>query len=88
MSCDINRPILDRGAGGILPEKVVVFPIFQGSDGPWYKASAAVRADIAQDLIDVESTERTFVCADACFSRVRWQRLVAVLAGGSEFQHE
>jgi len=87
MNCRINRPVLDLGTRRVLTKEVVTFPVLRWPDWSGYKSPAAVRADVLQDVIDARGAECAFVGANARFKRVGRQRLVAVLAGRSEFKH-
>lgn len=87
MSCDIDRPVFDRRARRVLAEEVVSLPVVRRPDGSGHEAAATVRTAIAQDPVHAGRTECAFIRADTCFERVGWQSRVAVLAGGSEFQH-
>jgi hypothetical protein len=79
--------MLDLGTRRVLAKKVVAFPVPYRSDRSRHKAAPAVRADVFQDVIDTRGAKRTLISADARFKRVGRQRLVAVLASGSEFEH-
>lgn len=87
MNVRVNGSMLDFGARRIFAKIVIAFPFFRRSNGPRHKAATAVWADIAQDGINARGTERTFISTDASLKRIRWQRLVAMLAGRSEFKH-
>lgn len=87
MNCRINRPVPDFSACWILAEEVVAFPIRRWSDWSGHKTATAVRADISQNAIDTSRTKRAFIGANACFKGVWRQRLIAVFARGSEFEH-
>lgn len=87
MSREINRPVFDGCASRLLPKKVVTLPVCRRSDGAENETATAVGADVAQYLINACGKERTFIGADACLTRIGWQRFVAVLAGRPEFQH-
>jgi len=67
MSRWINGPVLDPGAGRILAEEVVAFPVLRWSDWPGNESAATVWTDVAQDLINARCAERAFVRADARF---------------------
>ena len=87
VGCRGNRLVPDFCAGGIVAEKVVAVPIPRRADGTGNKSAAAVRADISDDGFDTRRAERAFIRADARFKRIGRQRLVAMFAGGSEFEH-
>ena len=87
MNCEINRPVLDLGTRWVLAKEVVAFPVLRGPDWSRNKSATAVRADVLQDVIDTRGAERALVGADARVEGVGWQRLIAVLARGSEFKH-
>src|SRR5258706_559652 len=84
----IDRPVPHLGAGRILAEEVVAFPVLRRPDGPRNESAATVRTHVPQNLVDTRRAERALVTADARLERSRRQRLVAVLAGGSELKHE
>ncbi len=56
-------------------------------DGPTFEAATTVRAHVRQDRVDAVAAERALIRADHRVGRVGRERAVAVLAGGSEFQH-
>src|SRR5688572_30837091 len=87
MNCRIDRPVLDFGACRILAEEIVAFPVFRRPDWSGNKSATTIRADVLDDVIDTSGAERALVGADARLNRIRRQRLVAVLAGRSEFEH-
>src|ERR1043166_2046291 len=87
MSCRIDRPVLYRGARGVLAEEVVAFPVLRWPDRSGSKSAAAVRADVFQDGSDTCGAKSALVGADARFERIGRQRVVAVLTGGSELEH-
>ena len=51
-----------------------------------YKSTAAVWADVAQDVIHAGFAERAFIRADHCFRVAVGQILIAAFTIGSEFQ--
>lgn len=63
----IDRPVLDLGARWILAKEVVAFPIPRRSDWSRNKATAAIRTDVAQDVIDTRGAKRALVGTDAGF---------------------
>ena len=79
--------MLDLGTRRVLAKKVVAFPVPYRSDRSRHKAAPAVRADVFQDVIDTRGAKRTLISADARFERVGWQRLIAVFAGRTKFEH-
>ena len=87
MCLRIYRPMLHLGTCGIFPEIIFVLPVFRRPDRPWNKSTATVRADIVQDILHATGAESAFLTADARFEGIRRQRGVAILAGGSEFEH-
>lgn len=80
--------MFDLGTRRILAKIVIAFPILRWSDWPGHETSTAVRTDVAQDGVDTSGTECTFISTDARLKRIRRQRLVAVLTGWSEFEHD
>ena len=87
MYCRINRPVFDLGTRRVPTKEVVSFPVLRRPDWSGNKTPAAVGADVLQDAINTRGAERAFVGANTRFKRVWGQRLVAVLAGRSEFKH-
>lgn len=85
MSSEINRPMPACGARRILTQEIVLLPILRRPHRPRHEASAAIGTDITQHLFDTCGAERTFVAANACFSRTWGQHPVAMLADGSQF---
>ena len=61
-------------------------PWFGWPDRPRGKAAAAVRADIAEFVLDAIRTERAFIAADAGFRCVGRKVLVAIFAVRSKLQ--
>jgi hypothetical protein len=87
MTCRIDRPMRDLGARRIFAEEVIALPILGWPYGSGDKTAAAIWTDVAQNLIDTGLAKRAFIAANACLEGGRRQCFVAVLAGGSEFQH-
>ena len=71
----------------VLAKKIVAPPVREWSDWSGHKSTATVRADIIEYPFDTRGAERALVAANACFERVGRQRLGAVLAGWSKFEH-
>jgi hypothetical protein len=88
MSCQIHRSVLHVGASRIFPKEIVIVPICRRSDRSRDKSASAVGTDISQNAIDAGHAEGALIRADARLNRLRRQRLVAMLAGRSEFKHE
>ena len=83
----IHGTMLVGCACGKRAEIVAAFPVALRSDRSRAKTSAAIRADIVQDIFDAGTAEGAFKCA---YHRVRGigrERRVAVLASGSQFKH-
>ena len=83
MNCRIDRLVLDFGACRVFTEEIVPLPILGRPDWSANKSTAAIRADVLQDIVDTGGAKRALVGADAGLKRVGRQRLVAVLAGRS-----
>ncbi len=83
----IHRPMLHRGARRIFSQEVVAMPIRRRPDGSWSKPATAVGTDIFQNLFDARHAEGAFIRTDPRLKRLRRQRLVAMFAGWSEFEH-
>lgn len=87
MGLDIHWPVPDLGAGQVLAQVVVAFPVSGGPDGAWGEAAAAVRTDVAEQGVDAVGAECALVGTDPRFDRIGRQQPVAILAGGPEFEH-
>jgi hypothetical protein len=60
--------VLQRFAGGVIPQKITVFPVFGWPNRPLHKPTTAVRAGIAlQNRLNATSAKRAFEAADAGF---------------------
>src|SRR6266511_5615260 len=68
-------------------EIVASFPVVLGSDRPRTKTSAAIRADIVQNVYDAGTAEGAFKRANHRLSGIWWKRCVAVFARRSQFEH-
>lgn len=62
-------------------------PIRRRPDRPWSEPAAAIGTDIFQHLFDARYAKRAFIRTDPRLERIRRQRLVAMFACGSEFEH-
>ena len=87
MLVGVYRTVLDDGGGGVVAQVIIIRPVVGRPDRPVLETSPAVGADIVYDVIHTVGAKSTFVTADARLGRIRRQWLVAVFAGGSEFQH-
>lgn len=87
MDVRINGSVPHLGARRVFAKIVIAFPVFRRPDGTGRKTTSAIRTDVAQNDIHTRRAERAFIAADACLTRFGRQRLVAVLAGWSEFKH-
>jgi hypothetical protein len=83
VSLQIDRAMLYRGAGWVDAQVIVSLQVASGTMGASSKATAAIRADIAQDVIYTAFTKSAFKRTDHCFGRVGWELLVAMFACGS-----
>lgn len=83
----IHRSMLHRGARRIFSQEVVTLPIRRRPDRPRSEPTAAVGTNIFQNLFDARHTERAFIRTDPRLKRLRRQRLVAMFARWSEFEH-
>jgi hypothetical protein len=83
----IDRPVLHLVASRIFPEEVVPFPICRRPNRSRNKPAPAIWTDIFQNAFDTGGTEGALIGADARLERVRWQRLITVLASRSELKH-
>ena len=68
-------------------EIVAGFPVVPRSDRPGTKTSAAIRADIVQEVGDAGTAEGAFKRANHRVRGIWRKRRVAVLASRSQFQH-
>src|SRR6185369_15147630 len=84
----VDRPVFHPRSGGILAEEVAVVPVMHRPDRPRRKAAAAIGTDVAQHLLDTVGAESALVAADPGFERSGRQRLVAMLAGRAQLQHQ
>src|SRR5262245_8662547 len=83
----VNRPVLDLGARRVLSQEIIALPVSRRSDRPVNKAATAIRTNVTQHVVDARGAKRALIATDAPLERLGWQRLVAVLAGRSEFKH-
>jgi hypothetical protein len=83
MNSSIYRTMLDGRASWVRAQIVATFPIDFRSDGTGAKTSAAIRANIIQDLFDAATAESAFKRANHRFLAIWWKRRVTVLAGRS-----
>ena len=86
MGSRVNRPMFYLRASRIVPQEVVTLPIRRRPNRSRDKSAAAVRTDISQNMFDAAHAERALIRADPRLKRLRRQRLVAMLAGRSEFK--
>src|SRR5438045_6339721 len=87
MCSRIDGPMPNLGAWRILAEIVIAFAIRRGADGSRDKAAAAIRTYVRQDSLDTFGAKRAFIATDTRIRGVGRQRLVAVLARRSQFEH-
>ena len=60
--------MLQRAAGGVVPQEVAVFPVLKWPNRPLHKTATAVGAGIAlQNRLNASGAKRAFVAADAGF---------------------
>ena len=83
----IYRSVLHLGARRICSKEVVTVPIRRRSDRSRGEPTAAIWADITQNMFDAHNAEGTLVGADTRLKRIGRQRLIAMLAGRSQFKH-
>src|ERR687888_2411544 len=84
---EIDRLVLHGLARRVVAKVVAAFPVALRADRPWREIAAAVGADVAEQL-GTRCTERAFEAADTRIERLRRQRLIAVFAGRSQFEHQ
>ena len=83
----IHGTMLDGCACGIRAEIVAPFPAVARPDRPGTKISAAIRADIVQDVFDAGPAEGAFKRANHRARGIWRKRRVAVFASRSQFEH-
>src|SRR4029077_19125268 len=83
----IHRPVLHLGARRIFSKKVVTVPVPRRSNRSRDKPATAIWTDISQNAFDARIAEGALVRTYARLKRIGRQRLIAVLAGRSEFKH-
>src|SRR5262245_32663305 len=84
----IDRSVPHFLAWRVLPETIVILPIYRWSDRSRHESAAAVGADIEQHFIHTGGAKCAFVSADARLQRARRQRDVAVFTSGSQLKHK
>src|SRR5262245_32536480 len=87
MRARIDRAMLHLRARRILAEVVLALPASRRPDRSRRQAAAAVGTDIREHAVHAGRAEGALVAADSRIERIRRQRLVAVLAGGSQLEH-
>lgn len=75
------------GRGRVHTQVIIAPPALLRPDWPLAKATAAVRAYVAQDCVYALATKRAFERADHRIHRIRCERHIAVFANRSEFEH-
>jgi hypothetical protein len=83
----IDRSVLHLGTRRIFPKEVFALPVCRRSYWSRDEAATAVGTDIFQNLFDARHTEGALIRANPHLKRIRRQRLVAMFAGRSEFEH-
>src|SRR5713101_609037 len=83
----IHQPVLHLGVRRIFSKKVVTVPVPRRSNRSRDKPAAAIWTDISQNASDGRIAEGALVRTYARLKRIGRQRLIAVLAGRSEFKH-
>lgn len=86
MGHGIDRPVPDFGARRVHAKKVVALPVPRRSDRSRNEPTAAVRTHVTERF-DARRAERAFIRTNASIDGTGRQRLVAVLAGRTKFQH-
>src|SRR5215831_13310492 len=84
----IDRTMTYRPTAGIFPEEIIAIPVHRRPDWPRCKTAAAIRAHVTEHVVDAARAERAFERADARVARIGRQRCVAVLAAGSQLEHQ
>ena len=79
--------MLDGCACRIRAEIVAAFPVVARPNRPGTKSSAAIRADIVEDVFDARTAEGAFKRANHRATGIWRKRRVAVLTSRSQFEH-
>jgi hypothetical protein len=87
MGAYIHRPVSDPGARRVLAEIIVALPVLRRPDRSGNKTTAAIGADVTQNVVDARGAKGAFIGTDARLKRVGRQGLIAVFTGGSKFKH-
>ena len=80
----IYRSVLHLGARRICSKEVVIVPIRRRSDRSRGEPTAAILAEISQNVFNTSNAEGALVRADARLKRIRRQCFVAVFTGWSK----
>ena len=83
----VYRPVFHLDACRIFPEEIVTLSIRRRPNRSRNKHAAAVGTDISQNTFDTDHAEGALIRTDARPKRLRRQRLIAVLASRSKFEH-
>jgi hypothetical protein len=83
VKAQIHGTMPDGRVGWIRAEIVASLPAGLRPDGPGTKLSAAVRADIMQNVFDAGTRERAFKRANHHLRGIRRKRRIAVLTSRS-----
>ena len=78
----------DDGTGGVRSQIVAIFPVIVWPNWPGTKTTAAIRANIAQNAFDAVAAESALERANHRFGGIRRKFPVAILTGGSQFEHK
>src|SRR4051812_5499927 len=84
----IDGTMLHLRAGWIRAEVIAVLPVSLWPDRPCAKTAATIRADVPENIFHARAAEGAFEAATHGFRRIRRKPCVAVLAGGSQFEHD
>ena len=87
MRCQIHRSVCHLGARRIFSQEVALVPIHRRSNRSKDEPIAAIWAGITQNVFDAHNAEGTLVGADTRLKQIGRQRLIAMLAGRSQFEH-
>ena len=87
MEIGIDRAMFDCRACRKFPEIIVVSPIARGPYRVRHKSTAAIRANISDNIFDAIGAEGALETANAGICRIGRQKFIAILAGRSEFEH-
>ena len=87
MSGEVHWAVFNAAGRWIVAGAVIALVVVCRANRAWTETAAAVRADVADHRIDAVCAKGALVGADPGVGGAGRQRLVAVFAGRSQFQH-